>query len=396
MRFFLTLLTLSIHFSLSAIENPSIILNKCKIDSIENQKVIHLKGSPYEIGYQHGSLMQNEIAENVSRFITPLFYAKTLPPIVTHFLEFVPRIMPHIPRALREEMHGIADASNQPFNIILLMNLFPEMFHCSGITVKGKASIDGELYHVRVLDYSRGQGLQSTAVLAVVQPDEGIPFLNATYAGFVGCITGMNANKIAIGEIGGKGYGYWDGVPMAFLLRIILQQASTLDEIKSTLENTARTCEYFYVFSDGKTGESLGCYATPSILSYFYPGETYKKFAPLPNAFGPPLLTPQDNQTNSNDFFEQPEDILMISRWDNFSLLKDRLLHDYGNIGLQSLQEVIKQPIAHPSNLHNAIFAPAKLDLWISHAGTHNEPACDQPYTHFNLQNLLEETCVNH
>ena len=51
-----------------------------------------------------------------------------------------------------------------------------------------------------------------------------------TYAGFIGSVTGMNAKKISVGEMGGRGLGHWDGVPMAFLVRMALEEANTLDE----------------------------------------------------------------------------------------------------------------------------------------------------------------------
>ena len=363
------------------------------LEVIQEQKILHLKGSAYEIGYQHGNLLKAEIAQNIQRFIEPILSSNSLkPPVITHFMEALPQIIPHIPKALVEEMQGIADASQQPYTKILLLNLFPEMFHCTGIILNGAATNDKELYHVRVLDYSPGNGLQQTAVLIVVQPDEGKPFLNATYAGFVGCVTGMNQEKIAIGEIGGKGYGHWDGMPMAFLLRTILQHASTLDEIKQMLTTTSRTCEYYYLFSDGKTGDSFACYATPDQLKCIAPGESYYKYPPLKNTFDSPALTPNYDAIILRDmYYEQPKDILMISRGDHYELLKERLLTNYGHINLEDLKEAIKQPIAHKTNLHNAIFAPQTLDVWISHAGKMNEPACDEPYHHFNLTSLLDQ-----
>lgn len=366
--------------------------DNCSIEIIEEQKIVHLKGSAYEIGYQHGYLLKNEIAENVNRFLKPISSTShSKPPaVVSYFLKALPQVIPHIPHTLMEEMRGLADGSEQPFDTVLLLNLFPEMFHCSAVTVKGDASLNRELFHVRVLDYAQGNGIQNTAVITAVEPDDGIPFINITYAGFVGSVTGMNLEKIAIGEIGGKGYGHWNGMPMAFLLRTILQHTSTLDEIKEILKNTSRTCEYFYVFSDGKTDDSLGCYATPSVLEFFEPGESYTKFPPVQNSFEAPIKLPERETTDREEtVYDQPKDILMISRGDHYEILKERLMANYGRISLVDLQEAIKQPIAHVNNLHNAIFAPKTLDVWISQAGRSNEPACDQPYHHLNLTTLI-------
>lgn len=367
------------------------IIEPGRMEYSQGQKILYLKGSPYEIGYQHGCLVKKEIADNVQRFIEPMLaLEERLPPVVSHFFEALPKMVPHVPESLIEEMQGIADGSGQPFNKILLLNLFPEMFHCTGITVQGDATKHGELYHIRVLDYAAGNGLQRTALLAVVEPEEGIPFLNVTYAGFIGCVTGMNLAKMAIGEIGGKGYGYWNGMPMAFLLRTILQYASTLDNVRHLLETTARTCEYYYVFSDGKTRQSMGCYAVPDLLKFLFPGEAYYKIPSIGNTFDPSHAVPNYHAMNLRDiYYEQPKDILMITRGDQYSLLKNRLLAEYGNIGVEDLKQAVKQPIACRSNLHNAIFAPETLDVWISHAGANDEPACDEPYHHFNLKELL-------
>lgn len=372
--------------------NPPVSMDNCSIEIIDNQKIVHLKGSSYEIGYQHGYLLKNEIAENVTRFLKPISSTNQskLPIVVSYFLKALPQVISHIPNSLMEEMKGLADGSEQPFDTVLLLNLFPEMFHCSAVTVKGDASLNGELFHVRVLDYAQGNGIQNTAVITAIEPEEGIPFMNITYAGFVGAVTGMNLKKIAIGEIGGKGYGHWNGMPMAFLLRTILQSASNLDEIKIFLDKAPRTCEYFYVFSDGKTNESLGCYATPSVLEYFHSGESYTKSPPVPNAFEAPIVLPDYGTPYFQDKdYDQPKDVLMISRGDQYEILKDRLMTNYGHISLVDLQEAIKQPIANVNNLHNAIFAPKNLDVWVSHAGKSNEPACDQPYHHFNLTTLI-------
>ena len=110
---------------------------------------------------------------------------------------------------------------------IIVANFIPELFHCSGFALSGSATKDGTLYHGRILDYGCDWRLQEHAVLTVAEPRGKIPFVNVTYAGFVGSVTGMNAERISIGEMGGRGMGHWDGVPMAFLVRMVLEEADT-------------------------------------------------------------------------------------------------------------------------------------------------------------------------
>jgi hypothetical protein len=125
------------------------------------------------MGFQHGSLMKEQIAHNIARFIDSRFSSPALPPVVENFLAVIPQLNQHIPQELLDEMHGLADGSEIPYDKILLLNLFPEMFHCSAITVKGQASCNETLYHVRVLDYAAAISLQDTAVLIVAEPQQG-------------------------------------------------------------------------------------------------------------------------------------------------------------------------------------------------------------------------------
>jgi isopenicillin-N N-acyltransferase like protein len=385
------------------------------LEKQEELTILHLKGSPYQMGYQHGKLLKEEISRNILRFIDNPNPPEAQKSQTKAFLEALPVIVRHIPDRFLEEMKGLADGSGISFDKILLLNLFPEMFHCTGLTVADEATLDGSLYHVRVLDYAIGKDLQDTAVLIIQQPLGKVPFANVSYAGFIGSVTGMNAEKIAIGEIGGKGYGYWDGLPMSFLLRDLLERAAHMQDIKDILAQTPRTCEYYYVFSDGKTNQALGVYATASQLQFIQPGSSYALLSPpsLPLNYGSngfndkfflsdyhisqtPFQTAIYNDEGMKQplalFNRQPKDAIILMGFsypERYPLLLGRLMPKFGQLSVEDLRQIIKTPVARSSNLHNVIFAPAALDFWIAHAGENGEPACDQPYKKVNLIQLL-------
>ena len=396
------------------------------LEKKNGQQILHLKGTPYERGYQHGCLLKQQIERNIATYIDNFGKvaateaikvsddeALKVVGIIDEFAKSMPTLMSYIPQHFIEEMKGVAEGSGIPFHKIFMLNLFPEMFHCSGMTVSGQASKNGELYHVRVLEYSVGKKLQTTSVLQVVEPDLGIAFLNVSYAGFIGTVTGMNEAKIAIGEIGGLGYGSWKGVPMAFLLRDILQNAATLEAVRESLQNSPRTCEYYYVFSDGKTNESIGVYATADQLHYISPGDSYALIAAsnLPGNYGQNgdndkfVLTScsVENTAYQTLLFEedkrlavlfrvQPSDCLLLTGYpypERYPVLVERILEKYSAIDENELMEIIKCPVARRSNLHTAIFQPSQLKVWIAHAGPFDEPACDQPYQEWDFSSLL-------
>ena len=398
-------------FCMALLVDPSINSAELETRVAENLHVLKIKGTPYELGFQHGQSLKNGIAYNVKRIVEDKIFAQKDHPQIQSFLAVLPKVLTSIPKEYLEEIKGLAEGSGVPYEKLLILNLFPEMFHCVGLTVEGEATRNGELYHVRVLDYAVGAGLQDTAVLMVVQPDGKIPFLNLSYAGFIGSITGMNAQKIALGEIGGKGYGEYEGMPMAFLLRKVLEETSNLQEVKNLLSSTPRTCEYYYVFSDGKTNQSFGVYATGKQLQFIDPGVTYA-------ILDDHVIQPHDNkvvltdsQIESSNYqtvlysnaerksivgiiHHQPAHCLALTGFSHpqrYPILIGRLIEQYGKLGPKELQEIIKPPVTRTGNLHNAIFAPRTLEAWIAHAGPSGESASTQPYQHVNLAELLQK-----
>ena len=84
-----------------------------------------------------------------------------------------------------------------------------------------------------------------------------------------------------------------------------------------------------------------------------------------------------------------PVDTVMFSAGDRAETLSQRLLHHHGKIDASVMIDLIKRPVAMKSNLHNAVFIPESLDMWFANAGKHT-PACDEPYSRCNLNELIE------
>ena len=82
------------------------------------------------------------------------------------------------------------------------------------MALRGKATKDGRVLHARVLDYMRDIKLQDAAVVTVFMPEGHNRWMSLGYAGFIGTVTAMNEKGLAIGEMGGRGEGDWDGLPM--------------------------------------------------------------------------------------------------------------------------------------------------------------------------------------
>jgi hypothetical protein len=347
------------------------------LEEIDGYKVLHLKGTPYEMGYQQGALLKQDVNELV-RF---LFDVKAkefneeiklevgglgIKPDARGVIRMITQIQkPHVPARFYEEMRGLADGSGVAFDEIVAANFIPELFHCSGFALAGKATKDGTLYHGRVLDYGCDWRLQEHAVLVVAEPEGKIPFVNVSYAGFIGSVTGMNARQVAVGEMGGAGLGKWNGTPMSFLVRMVLEEADDLDEGIALFRDTPRTCQYFYVLSDGKSGQAVGMEASHQVFSLVRMGESHDL---LPEAV---------------------PDAVLLSAGDRYKLLVERTRAGHGQIDAEQALRLMDRPVAMKSNLHNVLFEPRGGKLWVANASKDGQPAATQPYHAFDFPALL-------
>jgi isopenicillin-N N-acyltransferase like protein len=341
------------------------------LESINGYRVLHLKGTPFEMGYQHGALLRQSVRENFDTLLkvkgdatlVELAGLKLKPRNVIQMIMEIQR--PFVPQKYTDEMDGLAAGAGLDASEIRVANFIPELFHCSGFAIAGDATVDGTLYHGRVLDYAVDWGLQDHAVIIVAEPEEGIPFVNISYAGFVGSVTGMNTQHVSIGEMGGGGLGNWEGVPMAQLMREVIEKAETLEQAIAVFEDHPRTCQYFYVIADGKSGQSVGIDATWQKVDVIRAGQSHPL---LPHAV---------------------EHCALLSAGDRYHELVRRVKAGNGSFTAESAIRLMDRPVAMGSNLHNVLFEPASMRFWVANAGTDRTPAAEQPYYAFQLSDLL-------
>lgn len=376
-RSYLALLCLLIFGLAARITADDRTLARCGegwLEEIGGYPVLHLKGSPYELGYQHGVLLRERVRSNMGN-ILKLGEEATLVevgPIKLKPADAIRTIVniqqPYVPAKYFEELRGLADGAGLDLEDVQLANFLPELFHCSGFAIAGAATADGTLYHGRVLDYAIDWGLQDHAVVIVVEPEDGIPFVNVSYAGFIGSVTGMNAEHISVGEMGGGGVGLWQGMPMALLVREVLTRARSLDEAIAIYRDTPRTCQYFYVVADGETNEAVGMEASWQTFTVIRPGEAHEL---LPHAV---------------------KDCALLSAGDRYEELVRRVQEGHGTFTAESALRLMDRPVAMKSNLHNVLFEPASTKFWVANASSDKVPAAEQPYHAFRLSDLLQRT----
>lgn len=335
---------------------------------VDGQRVVLLKGTPQQIGAAHAQLLATESRRCIDSVLHTFAIVQTIRTgrWFRHDLDAAyERLAPHIPQDHKDETLAFARTLGIDPRIAHAINIFPELFHCSGFAVFGEATADGKLYHGRVLDYMTTIGLQDAATTFIVAVEGKYGFANVGYAGFIGSVSGMNEQAISLGEMGGAGEGDWDGVPMATLMRRALEECQSLKEVKTLWESSPRTCEYFYVFADGKTNQCVGVLAIPERVEFVGPGESHERLgAGIP-------------------------DTVVLSAGSRLEKLRERVQQRYGKIDVETAQWLMSRPVAMESNLHNVLFVPQDGILYVANA-SHKEPAANRPYSRIDLRVLLQ------
>ncbi|MGN6370608.1 MAG: C45 family autoproteolytic acyltransferase/hydrolase [Phycisphaerae bacterium] len=187
---------------------------------------------------------------------TPLEYQRELYAAATSYNDPHAYLAPSYPRIL--SYHALHDVSQMLIDNPLIV---PNQFACTGIISLPaySAKQNGHLMLGRVFDFEGGEsfGRQKSLTYIIPPPGEGIPFAHVAWPGLAGCVTGMNAEKIALflNAAATKDYRRI-GTPTIFMARQILQHARTLDDAEKIIRSTSVFVSDIIVVADGKTGHA--------------------------------------------------------------------------------------------------------------------------------------------
>jgi len=254
-------------------------------NSVSTFDLIHVYGTPYEMGLAQGKLLRNttEFLNRVWKYFeeTVEKVLPTLPPWLAQLISDIglDLALDGTYEATRywtnpeifEEMRGVSDGAGVNFNTILRIHMI------AGLT-EGKCSMFGafgpaldptsstKLLQLRSLDWDMDGPFRDYPSITIYHPNKGKGYAHANVgmAGFIGGLTGMNENGLAISEIGvaypDESFGAESriGVPFIFLLRDILYHDNTIDDATLRIAMTRRTCDLILGVGDGKLTEFKG------------------------------------------------------------------------------------------------------------------------------------------
>lgn len=207
--------------------------------------VLQLEGNCSEMGLQHGASLREEIHLVRSKFIDYLsrekwsVFGRLLYWLLMVFAKTMNR---YIPDALRKEMLSASKGANVPYYFILLLNVLDDLLNllfCSSFAI----TEDGHTICGRNLDYDIFTDLMAHLnTVFVYKPKEGYPFLSLAWPGYVGCLTGMNANGLVLTSHASYSLDKnRKGVPTGLLYRHALQHALSINDIERAITSAPRS-----------------------------------------------------------------------------------------------------------------------------------------------------------
>lgn len=243
---------------------PALLCAAPRVETVNELRVVHLDGSPYELGRRHGELLREPVRQSVGHMLGHFRRYLRVPGVrsivANGWLDRSWRqSKPFVPAEYLEELRGLADGSGVPLADLYRLHAIPDRtYACANFAAWGSATADGRLIHLRNLDWNSGVGLQDYATVFVVHPAGKQAFVSVGYAGFIGVLTGVNAQQISIGQVGAEtADASYRGIPMPFLMRRVLEQSFSLDEAAHIIQDSPRTVGINYVLGDARTPRGL-------------------------------------------------------------------------------------------------------------------------------------------
>lgn len=263
------------------------------LESRDGLAVLHVRGTPQEMGYQHGWLLRERIRAVAADFEAEI--AKEVMPVVLAAAAPLAAVAPgllargrdlllpalavrarslhaHVSDEFLAEVEALAAGAGMPYDTVFLMNVFLTLAeqedkakfllsafgpHCTNLVALPGATKAGETLHLRNLDWAMQGLLAKSGLVTFARPASGRGFASVSWIGLAGTLTAMNDAGLSIAEesVAAKGDTDFDGEPIMPLLRDAIQRSTTLAEAVERVRSAKGTCGYHVSIASGREGD---------------------------------------------------------------------------------------------------------------------------------------------
>ncbi len=269
-----------------------------RLERMAGFNILNLRGSPYEMGLQHGLLLRSEIHDGIFDFYVN-YLARILENALKRrslsILDYIKKFMQRsvfagrmfaklarsAPKNVLEEIHGLSDGAGVPMERLLrgycmcdtllyiigrvfttrrrlapaLMSAcYPLASACTSVAAWGSVTADGRMLHGRNLEFM-GSGIWDRHPTVIrFEPTDGMRYVSVTTAGVgTGGVTCANEAGLTLAlHINTTRDVSLDGMPMIWLVDQIVRNATSLDEAVRIAARHPAACGFTIIMTDAK------------------------------------------------------------------------------------------------------------------------------------------------
>ena len=320
----------------------------------EGLPVVYLKGSPLEIGFADGTLMQEKMRVLETRFremIQGYVPQHWLMELLKNYVIYRNRhLSDFVPLDYRTEIFattlGCTDIHPEegPFynrllnyhaahdvSYMMIDNPFISRAGCTAFGAWGDATADRHLIAGRNFDWEAAEVFSTNRIVEMFEPDNGIPFISLAWAGMKGVVSGMNRAGVCV-TINGAPSALPNeiGTPVAIVAREVLQHAHNLDEALNIVRSARVFVSTIWLVGSRADGKFVVIEKTPTVTNV---REASNDSIVCPNHFETDGL--KDGARNTNYMAEATS----VSR---DARLKELLHQSHGNISAVAATEFLR------------------------------------------------------
>lgn len=229
------------------------------LEEREGIKILYLNGSYYEIGYQQGVLLKEDIIRSYKSW----FYSLEESGVSKDdLLDIWNRSKTYIPKEYKQEMQGISDGAEIPFEDVAAISVLGIGIYfknrCSFFSVWGNATKDGKLYHVHssdwdlgIIDPVTGTYEVDRQLIVVRKINDGFSSVCSALPGTANVEEGINEKGIVISYTNVLVDDYSkEGIPMSIRMRMVLDTAECHQDAFDIMRQN-KVCGKNFLISDG-------------------------------------------------------------------------------------------------------------------------------------------------
>ncbi len=335
--------------------------------------VVVVSGTPYEMGYQLGQATKEDVKKCMLGFLE-MGQKSSEKYSDANLDDAWNKMLPYIDKRFIEELKGLADGAEVSLDKLRRAHMMPVVssYACSGVAVWGDATVNGDLYQIRNLDFTMDAHLQDYPVIVVYKPKEGIPHIQTSFAGYIASHSGMNAKGVVLGEKGASPsseYPYnYDGIHFSLLFRTMLYDTNNLEEALDMIKSAKLIKRYFLYIGDGKKetmGAAIAVVTTPDEVKLSIYRDNEK-----PDGISLKVMDNCIYYTMHNDI-----------AYADLSLNK-------GKFDAEKMINLSKSVASKGGNLLNVVYNASTLEMWVAYANGLSD-AANSEYIHVNMNDYL-------